>query len=293
MTECPGKSNAARFEDDGHLIKPSGIEIGKMRRNDCFNYLENILARRSVGRILRRFLHPQHILTAQLDVRQAYNLWAPTYVEETLPRHIDDELACAMLQGLPQAHLLDAGCGTGGRISNIPGATGIDLSPAMLSAGGLHTVVAGDIREMPFASGQFDMVWCRLVLGYLRDPLPAYREFYRVCMPGGYVFVTDFHLDATRAGHRRTFNDHNGIVHEIESYEHTNHAEAAMKAGLELIATRDGAVGPSVREFYIRGIGRKAYIRDFGLNLVEAYLFRRPVNICCDANVVPHLNNGN
>jgi hypothetical protein len=26
-------------------------------------------------------------------------------------------------------------------------------------------------------------------------------------MPGGYVFVTDFHADAIRAGHRRTFND--------------------------------------------------------------------------------------
>jgi malonyl-CoA O-methyltransferase len=254
-------------------IKPDSS--GRMRRTDRLGGLEKLLARKSVGRILRRFLRPANIATKQLDVRQAYRLWAPTYAEETLPRHLDDELARAMLQSLPQAHLLDAGCGAGGRISDIPGAVGIDLSPEMLAAGGLHTVVAGDIREMPFASGQFDMVWCRLVLGYLRDPLPAYREFCRVCMPGGYVFVTDFHSDAARAGHRRAFNDQAGVVHEIETYEHTNHAELGSQAGLELVATRNGSVGPTIREFYVRGIGRKAYIRDFGLNLVGAYLFRR------------------
>jgi ubiquinone/menaquinone biosynthesis C-methylase UbiE len=179
----------------------------------------------------------------------------------------------------PQTHLLDAGCGTGTRIRDSPGAVDIDLSPEMLAAGGLHTLGAGDIREMPFASGQFDRVRCRLVLGHLRDPSSAYREFRRVCTPGGYVFVTDFHPDATLAGHRRTFNDQAGVVYKVEHYERTNHAELALRAGLELVATRDGAVGPSARDFYIRGIGRRAYIRDFGLNLVRACLFRRPEDV--------------
>lgn len=238
--------------------------------------LERLLARKSVGWILRKVLRPRKKAAKPLDARQAYRLWAPTYAEETLPRHIDEELAQVMLQGLPHAHLLDAGCGAGNRIRNIPGAVGIDQSPEMLAAGGLQNVVAGDIREMPFAPGEFDIVWCRLVMGYLRDPFPAYREFFRVCAPGGYVFVTDFHPDAVRAGHRRNFRDQAGVVHEIENYAHDNHLDLAMKAGLRLVASRDGAVGPRVRDFYIRGIGRKAYIRDFGLNLVRAYLFRRP-----------------
>lgn len=216
----------------------------------------------------------------RLDVRQAYRLWAPTYIDETLPRHLDNELAAAMQQGLPQTRLLDAGCGSGGRIRNIPDAVGIDLSSEMLAAGCLPNVVAGDIRQMPFASGQFDMVWCRLVLCYLPDPLTAFQEFRRVCMPGGYVFVTDFHPDAIRAGHRRTFNDKDGIPHEIQSYVHKEYAELASHAGLELIAVRDGSIGPSVRDYYARGIGLKAYIRDFGLNLIRAYLFRRPTDVC-------------
>jgi SAM-dependent methyltransferase len=250
-----------------------------MLRADRLSGLEKLLARKSVGRVLRGFLRPPNAGTNQSDVRQAYRLWAPTYDEGALLCYLDDELARAMLQGLPQTHLLDAGCGAGGRIRDIPGAVGIDLSPEMIAAGGLHNVVAGDIREMPFASGQFDMVWCRLVLGHLRDPLPAYLEFCRVCMPGGYVFVTDFHPEATLAGHRVTFNDEAGVVREVESYRHTSDAELALQAGLELVATRDGAVGPSARDFYIRGIGRRAYIRDFGLNLVRACLFRRPEDV--------------
>jgi hypothetical protein len=90
------------------------------------------------------------------------------------------------------------------------------------------------------------------------------------------VFVTDFHVDGVRAGHRRTFNDNAGAVHVVEHYLHTNHVKLASEAGLELIMKREGAVGPSVRDFYIRGIGRKAYIRDFGLKLVSAFLFKRP-----------------
>lgn len=242
--------------------------------------LERLLARKAVGKLLRSFPHPPKALPSKLDVGDAYRLWAPTYADETVPRYLDDQLARAMLRDLPRAHLLDAGCGTGSRIRDIPGAVGIDFSPEMLAAGGLRTVVVGDIREMPFESGEFDMVWCRLVLGYLSDLAPAYRELFRVCAPGGYVFVTDFHPDAALAGHRRTFNDQAGAVHEIENYVHTNHATVALQAGLKQVEARDGAVGPLVRDAYVRGLGRKAYVRDFGLNLVKAYLFRRPENLC-------------
>ena len=209
--------------------------------------------------------------------REGYRLWAPKYSAETATSHLDDELARGMLQGLPQERLLDAGCGVGRRIRGIPGAMGIDLSSEMLEAGGATNVIAGDVRAMPFGAGQFDMVWCRLVLGHLSDPMPAYLELCRVCLPGGHVFVTDFHPDAVRAGHRRTFNDEAGLVRNVEHHVHTNHVNLASKAGLNLVARRDGEVGPLVRDFYIKGIGRRAYIRDFGLKFVSAYLFRRPV----------------
>lgn len=212
----------------------------------------------------------------ELDVRSGYRLWAPTYISETATSALDDELAREMLAGLSQSRLLDAGCGIGRRIRGVPGAVGIDLSPEMLAAGGASNVVAGDIREMPFESGCFDMVWCRLVLGHLSDPIRAYRELCRVCGPGGHLFITDLHRDAANAGHRRTMTDSEGVVHAIEHYVHMDHVQLAREAGLELVSHRDGAVGPSILEFYLQGIGWKAYKRDLGLRLVDAYLFQKP-----------------
>jgi hypothetical protein len=51
--------------------------------------------------------------------------------------------------------------------------------------------------------------------------------------------------------------------------------DVAVKAGLSVVAHCDGAVGSSTRDFYVRGIGLKAYKRDTGLKLIAAFLFRR------------------
>ena len=214
-----------------------------------------------------------------LCVRDAYRLWAPTYSAETAISSLDNELADSLLTGLPYTRLLDAGCGIGRRIQGLPKAIGIDLCPEMLAAGNASNVIAGDIRSMPFESGSFDMVWCRLVLGHLPNLQCAYNELARVCLPGAYILVTDFHPDAAAAGHRRTLADTSGSVYEVEHYIHTNHAELARESGLYLEKSRDGAVGPSVREFYRNGIGLKAYWKDFGMKLVVAYLFRKSSSV--------------
>lgn len=231
------------------------------------------------GTVLKRFSKKMPVAgnsIGELGVREAYRLWAPTYALETAISFLDEELAQELLRGLPQTRLLDAGCGIGRRIKDIPNSVGLDLSPEMLAIGEGCNVVTGDIRSMPFGSNSFDMVWSRLVLGHLPDPLRAYREMFRVCTPGGYVFVTDFHPDAAAAGHRRTLTDAAGVVHGIEHYVHHNHVQLGEEAGLSLIGHRDSIVGPSVRDFYIRGIGMKAYKRDVGLKLVTAFVFSKP-----------------
>lgn len=211
-----------------------------------------------------------------LCVRDAYRLWAPTYVTETAISALDNELADSMLAGLSYTQLLDAGCGIGRRIQGLPKAIGIDLCPEMLAAGNASNVVTGDIRAMPFESESFDMVWCRLVLGHIPNLERAYTEIARVCRPGAIIFVTDFHPDAAAAGHRRTLTDSSGSVYEVEHYIHMNHIELARESGLSLKECRDGKVGPSIRGFYRNGIGLKAYQRDLGMKLVIAYLFRKP-----------------
>lgn len=213
-----------------------------------------------------------------LDVRQAYRLWAPTYSENVIT-FLDEELAAALSPPLTGKRLLDAGCGTGRRLARDEAAlaVGVDVSSEMLAAGGATGVAAADIRALPFAANEFDLVWCRLVLSYLADPTPAYRELARVCRPGGYLLVTDFHSDAVAAGHKRSFRDAAGAEHEIESYIHDGaaHSVTAARAGFALATMLDAVVGPSVEAFYVRAGRAAAYEKDKGLALVAAFLFRR------------------
>ena len=219
----------------------------------------------------------EHLAAIQdLSVNDAYRVWAPTYAVETAVSALDEELARELLWGLPRTRLLDAGCGIGRRIAGIENAVGIDLNPEMIAAGGRMNITVGDVRRIPFHSERFDMVWCRLVLGHVPNPIEAYGELFRVCSPGGYVFVTDFHSDAVAAGHRRTLTDSTGAVHCVEHYVHANHPTIAASTGLALKVHREGLVGESVRDFYRRGIGLKAYKRDLGLKLVDAFLFQKP-----------------
>lgn len=210
-----------------------------------------------------------------LGAREAYRLWAPTYAAETPVSFLDEQLAGIMLDGLPREDLLDVGCGTGRRIAGIEGAIGVDASPEMIEAGEVQGLMVADVRALPFPAAQFHMVWCRLVLGHLADPLPAYRELARVCRIGGYVFTTDFHPDAVKAGGRRSFRDTHGLVHEVEHYVHADHAVIATQTGLALVDRREASVGPAIRDFYARAGRLDAYEKSRDLKVVAAFLFRR------------------
>jgi malonyl-CoA O-methyltransferase len=215
----------------------------------------------------------------RLSAREAYRRWAPTYAIETAISLLDEELAAALSPPLDDTRLLDAGCGIGRRLPRDRAAlaVGVDASAEMLATGGIAGIAAADIRALPFIDASFDVVWCRLVLGHIADPEPAYLELARVCRLDGHLLVTDFHAEAVAAGHQRTFRDQAGSMYEIENYAHdvARHLAAAGAAGLALVETRDAVVGPQIKAFYSRAGRLNMYERDMGLKLVAAYLFRR------------------
>jgi malonyl-CoA O-methyltransferase len=138
-------------------------------------------------------------------------------------------------------------------------------------------LAAGDVRALPVADAAFDVVWCRLVLGHVADLDIAYAELGRSCAAGGVVVVTDFHPIAVEAGHRRTFRDARGEVHEVENHLHPADAHylAAARAGLSLRERRDCAVDDSVRSFYADAGRLDMYERQRGLPLVLVLVFER------------------
>jgi SAM-dependent methyltransferase len=52
-------------------------------------------------------------------------------------------------------------------------------------------LVTGDVHDLPFPSGSFDVVHAHQVLQHVADPVTALREMVRVCRPGGVVAVRD------------------------------------------------------------------------------------------------------
>jgi malonyl-CoA O-methyltransferase len=218
-----------------------------------------------------------------LPARDAYALWAPTYAAETAVSALERSAVTSLGVILEGRRLLDVGCGVGRRLEEALAAgakvaVGVDLVPRMLAEGArTGMLAAADARALPVPDASFDVVWCRLVLGHLAELEAAYAELARVCTAGGRVIVTDFHPAAVAAGHRRTFPDQRGDVHEIEHHVHSRlaHRLAAERAGLSVLALRDVVVDESVRPFYV-GAGRaEAYERQRGLPLVLALALAR------------------
>jgi malonyl-CoA O-methyltransferase len=216
-----------------------------------------------------------------LSARDAYRLWAPTYEAETAVSFLEEQLVAALGISTTNRTLLDVGCGTARRLNGRTAqqCVGVDLSAEMLACStDDHALAAGDVRALPLATASFDVVWCRLVIGHVRELARAYGELARVCRAGGDVIVTDFHPDAVAAGHRRTFRDALGVRREVEHYVHTAqaHATAARAAGLVAAKQRDACVGPAVEQFYAAAGRLDAYEMQKGLRLVLALAFRKP-----------------
>ncbi len=104
----------------------------------------------------------------------------------------------------PSAEVLSVGCGPGVILRSVANldssvrATGIDISrdrlqQAMERNRGNSRVqfVCGDAQSMEFQSNSFDLVYCRMLLQYLKEKERAVSEMARVSKPGGTVLLQD------------------------------------------------------------------------------------------------------
>ena len=133
-----------------------------------------------------------------MENRHYYDAFAPTYEEErhrgyhALIDRLETELALRYATG---ARVLEAGCGTGMILKEVAPrareAFGVDLSPGMLASARARNlkVVHGSITDLPFASGEFDVVYAFKVLAHVERIERALAELARVVRPGGRVLA--------------------------------------------------------------------------------------------------------
>ncbi|HET9256974.1 MAG TPA: methyltransferase domain-containing protein [Pseudonocardiaceae bacterium] len=142
---------------------------------------------------------------------QARNTYTHGHHDSVLRSHrwrTADNSAAYLLPHLRSGQrILDVGCGPGTITIDLarrvdPGTVvGIDYEPAPLeparaeaAAQGVANVsfAVGDVYQLDYPEGAFDVVHAHQVLQHLTDPVAALREMRRVCQPGGIVAVRDF-----------------------------------------------------------------------------------------------------
>jgi SAM-dependent methyltransferase len=132
------------------------------------------------------------------DRAGAYDAWYQTPLGAAAHR-IEQALIAEAARPLPGERALDAGCGTGIYTAWLTAlgleVTGIDRDPAMLAAARRKApgarLVEGDVRRLPFADGEFDLVLAVTLFCVLDTPAraSAARELVRVSRPGGRIVI--------------------------------------------------------------------------------------------------------
>ncbi len=145
---------------------------------------------------------PVPIKNDKRRIAETFGRAAPTYdAAATLQKRV----AARARLGLPEqaGEILDMGCGTGQETVALrqryplAALTGLDLSEGMLSFASGRSELAncrwinGDIEELPFTVGEFDLVFSSLAVQWCENLSEVLAQVHSILKPGGsFVFST-------------------------------------------------------------------------------------------------------
>jgi len=189
----------------------------------------------------------------QLGIPDAYEAMLRTLLHEDAPgltraglRALDcgvgtGALSCALARVLPASFELDA----------------IDISPRMLERAGDRlgdagleaSLRQGDVRDLPYDTGLFDLAMTGHVLEHLPDPRVALREMARVLKPGGLLIACLTRRSPLGAYVQLKWRTHRAAPEEAESW--------LRQSGLKDVRYRPFDRQAFCRRFSMVCVGRK------------------------------------
>jgi ubiquinone/menaquinone biosynthesis C-methylase UbiE len=137
--------------------------------------------------------------------------------------------------------ILDIGCGTGAMLDVLAPygkVVGADFSPEALSFcrsrgernGNEYNLVRADVRRLPFAENQFDVVTAMDIIEHIDRDKDALLEICRVLAPGGRLF-------ATVPAFASLWSEHDEALHHYRRYRALEFKDVVQRAGLTVEKT--------------------------------------------------------
>jgi SAM-dependent methyltransferase len=172
-------------------------------------------------------------VTTEADPRRGYRTWSQRYDEPGNPIiALEEPVVWSRLKTVPPGLALDVACGTGRHSRRLielgHQVVGIDLTPEMLRIAGRNipgaTFLEADLRTIPIADAQFDLVVCGLALAHIGELDAAVAELGRVLRPGGRAIVSVLHPFQAHLGWHAPFLDEGGQRRFVREHDH-NHAD--------------------------------------------------------------------
>ncbi len=190
-----------------------------------------------------------------VDLRQVRRNFTRAATSYDAVAVLQREVGSRMLERLDYVKIdprlvLDMGCGTGISLTALSErypkskVIGADASEAMLRTGrtqrsGLRwllpflrssrsSLVSADALALPFTAGSLGLVWSNLMLHWLDDPLPAFREIYRALDVGGLLMFSTFGPDTLKEL-RASFSD--GYAHTQRFADMHDYGDMLLECG--------------------------------------------------------------
>lgn len=170
-----------------------------------------------------------YMMNSKAEICNAFNRHAAEYELVAEVQHEIGDRLFERLQYLKiqPRYVLDVGCGPGVFTSRLkqyyPKARiiGLDLAHEMLKLAGAKqrwrrkwSLVNADMTALPFATGQFDLIFSNQVIHWSSPLATVIREFNRVLSPGGCLMFSTLGPD--------TFQELRQAFKTVDSYAHVN-----------------------------------------------------------------------